>query len=96
MLSDLGQAHIIICMHAMLKAETGRPLRCRKALPSSRSPSTDVHYASGAVLGLKQPDVLGWSMGGMIMLELATSFPSAVGNLVLADTTLGGAPAVPL
>lgn len=48
------------------------------------------HPLCHAALGLEQPDVVGWSMGGIIGLELATRFGGSIGSLVLADTTLGG------
>ena len=41
------------------------------------------------VLGLKKPDVLGWSMGGMIAQALAVQHPSQVGRLVLCATFPG-------
>jgi pimeloyl-ACP methyl ester carboxylesterase len=40
-------------------------------------------------LGLKKPDVLGWSMGGMIAQALAVLHPSQVGRLVLCATFPG-------
>ncbi len=40
-------------------------------------------------LGLKRPDVLGWSMGGMIAQALAVEHPSQVGRLVLCATFPG-------
>ena len=46
-------------------------------------------------LGLKQPSVLGWSMGGMIAQALAVLHPSQVGRLVLCATYPGTGTAVP-
>jgi pimeloyl-ACP methyl ester carboxylesterase len=40
-------------------------------------------------LGLKMPDVLGWSMGGMIAQALAVEHPSQVSRLVLCATFPG-------
>jgi len=40
-------------------------------------------------LGLKEPDVLGWSMGGMIAQGLAVEHPTQVGRLVLCATYPG-------
>ena len=40
-------------------------------------------------LGLGKPDVLGWSMGGMIAQALAVEHPSQVGRLVLCATFPG-------
>lgn len=40
-------------------------------------------------LGLKKPDVLGWSMGGMIAQALAVKHASQVGRLVLCATFPG-------
>lgn len=42
-----------------------------------------------AALGLHRPDVLGWSMGGMIAQALAALDPADVGRLVLAATYPG-------
>jgi pimeloyl-ACP methyl ester carboxylesterase len=41
------------------------------------------------VLRLRRPDVLGWSMGGMIALSLARRHPGRVRRLVLAATASG-------
>ena len=41
-------------------------------------------------LKLKQPDILGWSMGGYIVLTLLTRSPTVVRRVVLTDTTSGG------
>src|SRR6185437_11281304 len=47
-------------------------------------------------LGLGRPDVLGWSMGGMIAQALAVLHPAQVGRLVLCATYPGtGAAVVP-
>jgi pimeloyl-ACP methyl ester carboxylesterase len=46
-------------------------------------------------LGLKQPSVLGWSMGGMIAQALAVLHPSQVGHLVLCATYPGTGTVVP-
>lgn len=40
-------------------------------------------------LGLRQPDVLGYSFGGVVALELAHRFPERVGRLVLCSTVPG-------
>ena len=57
--------------------------------------NTILGYADSTVdlidaLGLEQPDILGWSLGGFITLTLVTSFPDAVNRVVLADTSAGG------
>lgn len=41
-------------------------------------------------LGLTQPDVLGWSMGGFITLAIAVKYADRVHTLVLASTSSGG------
>ncbi|WP_374333366.1 alpha/beta fold hydrolase [Aestuariivirga sp.] len=48
-----------------------------------------------AALGLKQPDVLGWSMGARIAQQLVIRHPDAVGKLVLAAPNPGGSHSVP-
>jgi len=46
-------------------------------------------------LGLRRPDVLGWSMGGMIAQALAILHPAQVRRLVLCATYPGTGAAVP-
>ena len=46
-------------------------------------------------LGLGRPDVLGWSMGGMIAQALAVLHPAQVRRLVLCATYPGTGAAVP-
>lgn len=45
-------------------------------------------------LGLKRPDVLGWSMGGFVAQQLAIRHRGKVRRLILAGTNLGGDRAV--
>ncbi len=42
-------------------------------------------------LGLSDPTVLGWGLGGQIALSLAKRHPGIVSSLVLVDTSVGGA-----
>ena len=41
-------------------------------------------------LGLDQPDILGWSLGGFIALTTLVDYPDVVNRVVVADTTSGG------
>ena len=41
-------------------------------------------------LQLDQPDILGWSLGGYIVLSMVTSNLGVVNRVILADTTSGG------
>ena len=41
-------------------------------------------------LGLDQPDILGWSLGGFIALTTLVNYPDAVNRLVVSDTSPGG------
>jgi pimeloyl-ACP methyl ester carboxylesterase len=45
-------------------------------------------------IGLDQADVLGWSMGGFVMQQLAIRHPESVRRLILAATNPGGDHAV--
>jgi pimeloyl-ACP methyl ester carboxylesterase len=45
-------------------------------------------------IGLDQADVLGWSMGGFVMQQLAIRHPDVVDHLILAGTNPGGDHAV--
>ena len=45
-------------------------------------------------IGLEQADVLGWSMGGFVMQQLAIRHPESVRRLILAATNPGGDHAV--
>lgn len=47
-------------------------------------------------LGLDKSDVLGWSMGGFVALELATRYPDLVGDLVLVSSCCGGGETIPI
>lgn len=46
-------------------------------------------------LGLKQPDILGWSMGARIAQQLVIRHPDAVGKVVLAAPNPGGSHNIP-
>lgn len=46
-------------------------------------------------LGIKNPDVLGWSMGAFIAQQLASVHPDRVNSLVLYASSCGGPEAVP-
>jgi len=39
---------------------------------------------------LEQPDILGWSFGGFIVLTVVVNYGDLVNRVVLADTTSGG------
>lgn len=61
------------------------------ALPSPLTVSAMAQQTAAFIttLGLHRPDVLGWSMGGMIAQALAVLSPADVGRLVLAATFPG-------
>jgi pimeloyl-ACP methyl ester carboxylesterase len=61
------------------------------ALPTPLTIDAMANQTSALIdtLGLKKPDVLGWSMGGMIAQALAVEHPSKVGRLVLCATFPG-------
>jgi pimeloyl-ACP methyl ester carboxylesterase len=71
-------------------------------LPGERTATLTIDAMAGQVsalidaLGLGRPDVLGWSMGGMIAQALAVLHPAQVRRLVLCATFPGTGPvAVP-
>jgi pimeloyl-ACP methyl ester carboxylesterase len=41
-------------------------------------------------LKIKKADVIGWSMGGMIVQELALAYPDKIGKLVISSSSCGG------
>jgi pimeloyl-ACP methyl ester carboxylesterase len=61
------------------------------SLPSPLSIDAMATQTSALIttLGLEKPDVLGWSMGGMIAQALAIQHPAQVGRLILCATFPG-------
>lgn len=62
---------------------------------SQEAEHTADSYAESTVglinaLGLDQPDILGWSMGGFITLTIAVKYANMIHNVVLASTSSGG------
>ena len=53
--------------------------------------SADVLTCGCAAVDLDQPDMLGWSQGGIIALQIAANYSAAINRLVLADTAVSGA-----
>jgi pimeloyl-ACP methyl ester carboxylesterase len=47
-------------------------------------------------VGLEKANVLGWSMGGFIALELAKRYPGTVGDMVLVSSYCGGERSIPI
>lgn len=68
------------------------------ALPGQLTMSAMADQTSAliAALGLKRPDVLGWSMGGLVAQALAVRHPTRVRRLVLAATQPGTGKAKPI
>ncbi len=62
-----------------------------EALPTPLTIDAMAEQTSALIkaLGLNRPDILGWSMGGMIAQALAVEYPSQVGRLVLCATFPG-------
>jgi pimeloyl-ACP methyl ester carboxylesterase len=62
---------------------------------SAPSVSSDADLLAGFLyaLGLAQPTVLGWGLGGDVALALAERHASMIGRLVLADCSPGGSSA---
>ena len=60
--------------------------------PLSIDEMADQTSALVSALGLKSPDILGWSMGGMIAQALAVLHPAQVHRLVLCATFPGRGP----
>lgn len=69
-------------------------------LSSGETPSSIPGMADAAVafmdaLGVRQADLLGWSMGGIISFALASSYPDRVRRMVIAGSTPVGVPNSP-
>lgn len=56
---------------------------------------SDVVAGLSLTIGLTDPVVLGWGLGGQIALALVERHPGLASSLVLADTSAGGLGAVP-
>lgn len=65
------------------------------AAPSSITGMAELAGAFVDALGLPQVDVLGWSMGGAVALQLAILRPDLVRRLVFAGSGPGGVPDAP-
>jgi pimeloyl-ACP methyl ester carboxylesterase len=55
----------------------------------------DMTAGLSLTVGLSDPIVLGWGMGGQIALSLAERHPGLVASLILVDTSAGGTGSVP-
>lgn len=69
-------------------------------LSSGETPASIPAMSEAAIslmdaLGLKQADLLGWSMGGMISFAVAINYPARVRRLVIAGSTPVGVPNSP-
>jgi pimeloyl-ACP methyl ester carboxylesterase len=69
-------------------------------LSSGETPSSIPAMADGAIdfidaLGLKQVDLLGWSMGGIISFATAIAHPDRVRRMIVAASTPAGVPNSP-
>ncbi len=62
--------------------------RCRGRL--SLSWLADMTAGLSLTVGLSDPIVLGWGMGGQIALSLAERHPGLIASLILVDTSAGG------
>lgn len=68
--------------------------------PAGTKPFTIGQFAEDTAvfikaLELNKPDILGFSMGGMVVEELAIGYGDAVGKVILYATSCGGSQAVP-
>jgi pimeloyl-ACP methyl ester carboxylesterase len=58
--------------------------------PDTIAGMAELAIAFVAALGLEQFDLLGWSMGGFVALELALDMPDKVRRLIVAGSSPGG------
>ncbi|OQW58974.1 MAG: hypothetical protein A4S14_19320 [Proteobacteria bacterium SG_bin9] len=63
--------------------------------PASIPAMADAAIAFMDALGIKQVDLLGWSMGGMISFAVAIAQPDRVRRMVIAGSTPAGVPNSP-
>lgn len=83
-----AKRHVIVFDSAGIGASTGTP---PDSIPGVAKFALDFI----AALGLKQVDLLGWSMGGTIALSAALQSPGVVRRVVLAGSSPGGVPNPP-
>jgi len=65
------------------------------AVPVSVEAAADLTAGLVTTLGLTQPTVLGWGVGGVVALALAERHPGSLSHLVLLETPASGPGAVP-
>jgi 3-oxoadipate enol-lactonase len=86
LLSDLS-SHYTVTMFDLPGAGYSGPATSPLSLPWL----ADMTAGLALTLGLSDPIVLGWGLGGEIALSLAERHPEIASSLVLVDTSAGGA-----
>jgi pimeloyl-ACP methyl ester carboxylesterase len=81
LLHDLSQQHRVVAIDFLGYGESDAP-----DVDYSISRQSEVVVGLLDVLGLKQTDVLGFSMGGWVALKLAVDHPDRVSRLVIVDS----------
>ena len=81
LLRDLTWQHRVVAIDFLGYGESDAP-----DVDYSINSQTEVVVRLLDALGLKQTDVLGFSMGGWVALKLATDYPDRVRRLVLVDS----------
>jgi pimeloyl-ACP methyl ester carboxylesterase len=83
-----AEREVIIFDNRGLNASTGTPA-------SSLPELVDGAIAFIDALGLRQVDLLGWSLGGIVAQGVALTAPGLVRRLIVAGSTPGGVPDAP-
>ncbi|OIQ34016.1 MAG: hypothetical protein BM559_09060 [Roseobacter sp. MedPE-SWchi] len=81
LVDELARHHRVITFDSAGVAESGG------TVPDTLEGAADVAMGFTQAIGLENPNVLGWSMGGMTAQILAAKYGAQIGSVVLAGTT---------
>ncbi|MCG3268622.1 alpha/beta fold hydrolase [Yoonia sp. I 8.24] len=80
-IDSLAHHHRVITFDSVGVGESGGEV------PETLEGAADVAIGLADALGLEAPNILGWSMGGMIAQIVAAKYSARLGRVVLAGTT---------